>query len=324
VAVTGVTGYIATEIVAQLLSEGFNVRGTVRSAHSEAATTLATLFPKLQLFEADLLQEGSFDPIFAGVDYVLHTASPFPTKIVDAQKEVIEPAVAGTKNVLESVAKSPSIKKVVITSSAAAVVQQYPTDDGTKIWTEDDWNTTSSVTEGPYRLSKTLAERYAYEWAEKHPQVIVASILPTFVIGPPRSHRSDATSIKNIKDLLNGTSLAAGGNAATCFGAVDVRDVARAHIAVIERNHAKGRYIVSSERGIPRVQYGIFLKKEFPDWPIPVNQIGEVVYGGGAVTGGYSREKARKELGIEFIPFETSLKEMALKMIELGIVTKPH
>jgi len=72
------------------------------------------------------------------------------------------------------------------------------------------------------------------------------------------------------------------------------------------------------------VVFGIFLKKEFPDWPVADNEIGELVYRNGNVTGAYSHERARKDLGIEFIPFETSLKEMALKMIELGIVTKPH
>jgi len=256
----------------------------------------------------------------------LHTASPFPSKIVDAQKEVIEPALNGTKNVLASVSKYPRIKRVVVTGSCASVVEHFPKDDGTKAWTEDDWNTTSSLTDGPYRLSKVLAEKYAWEWAEKHPQVTVVSILPTFIIGPPHTSRADATSIKALKELLDGTTKAAGPVPASAVGAIDIRDCARAHIAAFEKPGAKGRYILSSERGIPRLEYANFLKKIYPDWPIPDTQAGDIQYKAGNVLlpGKYSNEKARKELGIEFTPFETSITDMAQKLIELGIVKKSH
>lgn len=205
------------------------------------------------------------------------------------------------------------------------MVEHFPTDDGTKVWSEDDWNTTSTLKDGPYRLSKVLAEKYAYEWAEKHPQVTVATILPTFIIGPPTLSRAEATSIKIVKDLLDGTAKAAGGVQSASFGVADIRDVARAHVAVIEKPHAKGRYIVSSERGIPRIEYAEVLRKHFPDWPIPDKQIGQAEYKGGNLTskGKYTTEKSSKELDIQFTPFETSLVEMAKKLIDLGIVVKP-
>jgi len=325
VAVTGASGYLATEIVSQLLSKGYTVHGTVRSLQGPTATLLQTLFPTLKLFQADLLLEGSFDAALSGVDFVVHTASPFPSKIDNPQVQVVDPALNGTKNVLSSVEKFPSIKRVVITGSCASVVEHYPTDGGTKVWTEEDWNTTSSLTEGPYRLSKVLAEKYTWEWAEKHPHVHVVTILPTFIIGPPLSTRAEATSIKVVKELLDGTTKAAGGMPATAYGAVDIRDCARAHIAGIENPNAKGRYILSSEKGISRLEYVNILKKEFADWPLPDKLIGEIQYkGGNVINGRYSHEKAKKDLQIEFTPVEKSLLEMAHKLIELGIISKPQ
>jgi nucleoside-diphosphate-sugar epimerase len=321
VVVTGITGYLATEVAFQLVKLGYPVRGTVRSLQSDAAKDIQQLLPTVHLFEADLLKEGSFDQALEGAPVLLHTASPFITTVKDAQTELIDPAVLGTKNVLASAARK-GIKNVVVTGSCAAVVEHYPTDDGSKIWTEDDWNTTSTLTDGPYRLSKVLAEKVAFEWAAQHPDVKLATILPTFIIGPPHTKRADATSIKAIRDVLNGTMRA--GVPAASFGAIDIRDAALAHIRAFENPHAKGRYILSSEKGIPRIQMVEVLKKDFHDWPLPDKQIGEVVYkhGGLLPKGGYSHAKAEKELGIVFTPWEKSLLEMAHKLVELGIATK--
>jgi nucleoside-diphosphate-sugar epimerase len=321
VAITGITGYLATEIAHQLLSKGYTVHGTVRSLSSDSAKDIQQLFPTVKLFEADLLKEGSFDKAFEGVSVVIHTASPFLMKWNDPQTDLVDPALNGTKNVLASVSRYPAITRVVITGSCAAVVEHYPSDDGTKTWTEEDWNTTSSLKEGPYRLSKVLAERAAFEWAEKHHHVRLTSILPTFIIGPPLNKRADATSIKVVKNILDGTYKAEGGVAASAFGSVDVRDVALAHIRAFERPEAKGRFILSSEKGVSRLSFCKVLKQEFPKLPIPEIETGELKYvGGNVINGKYSHAKAEKDLGIVFTPYEKSIVEMAKKMIELGIV----
>jgi len=324
VAITGVTGYLATELAHQLIHQGYTVHGTVRSVASDSAKDVQHLFPTIKLFEADLLKEGSFDKALEGVSVLYHTASPFVIAgIKDPQTELIDPAVNGTKNVLASAARH-GIKNIVVTGSCASVVEQFPTDDGTKVWTEDDWNTTSTITEGPYRLSKTLAERATFEWGAQHPDVKLVTILPTFIVGPPHLKRADATSIKFVKDALNGSLKA--GLPAGSVGMVDVRDVALAHIRAAENPHAKGRYIVSSEKGVPRSEQVEILKKEFPGWPTPEKQIGEVVYKAGNLisTGRYSRAKAEKELGIHFIHYDKSICEMGHKLIELGVVSKPQ
>jgi len=321
VCVTGVTGYLATEIVHQLICSGYQVHGTVRSFESQTTKDLQQLFPSVKLFEADLLKPDSFDKSMEGCTVLIHTASPFPTAVKDPQVELIEPALGGTKNVLASAAKL-GIKTAVITSSGAAVVDQFPTDDGTKVWTEEDWNNTSTLTDGAYRLSKVLAEKAALEWGEHH-GARVATILPTFIIGPPHTKRAEATSIKFVRDLLNGTIKEV---PAAAFGLVDVRDVALAHIRAFENPNAKGRYMVTTERSYPRLEMANILRKEYPDWPIPSTQIGEVQYKGGSLlpTGRYSHARAVKELGIVFRNPETSILEMSKKLIELGVASKPQ
>lgn len=123
VTVTGVTGFVAQELVKQLLSKGYNVRGTLRSAvDSPRACSLqqavSHLPGTLELFQADLLQDGSFDDAIAGANYVYHVASPFFIQSDNPQKDLIDPAVQGTKNVLASVAKHKgTVKRCVVTSS---------------------------------------------------------------------------------------------------------------------------------------------------------------------------------------------------------------
>ncbi|KAI5419796.1 hypothetical protein KIW84_043818 [Lathyrus oleraceus] len=125
VCVTGASGYIASWIVKFLLQRGYTVRATVRDPSDpkkvDHLIKLDGAKERLQLFKADLLEQGSFDSIVEGCDGVFHTASPVRFVIDDPQAELIDPAVKGTLNVLKSCAKSPSVKRVVLTSSTSAV-----------------------------------------------------------------------------------------------------------------------------------------------------------------------------------------------------------
>jgi nucleoside-diphosphate-sugar epimerase len=319
VAVTGASGYVAGEVIKQLLEKGYTVRGTVRSLEDKEKTKhLTETFKGLKLYEADLLKPGSFDECFKGVYCVMHTASPFLRSFQDAQKELIDPALNGTKNVLASIDKNlDTIKVVVVTSSVAAVTAQNPVPFGDKVWNEDDWNTTSTLTEGPYRLSKYLAEKAAWDWHKDKPGVRMATVLPSFVLGPPHSIRTDSTSVISVIEMLNGT-MKKNGCVNTCFGAVDVRNVGQAHVACLENEKATGRYLLSSESGIPHLQLAGMLKEKYGAYPLPDRQNGEI-----ALWLKMSNERARTILGINFIPIHQSMNEMAQYLIDQGLVPPP-
>ncbi|UHJ55402.1 NAD-dependent epimerase/dehydratase family protein [Mycolicibacterium fortuitum] len=127
VLVTGASGYIGSWIVRLLLEAGRTVHGTVRNPDKttglEHLHKLSSDHPgRLKLFKADLLEPSSFDDAMAGCELVMHTASPFLLSgFKDAQEALIRPALEGTRNVLNSVNRTDSVKRVVLTSSVVAI-----------------------------------------------------------------------------------------------------------------------------------------------------------------------------------------------------------
>ena len=129
--VTGASGYIGLHVVNVLLEAGWTVHATVRKLTNEKKVQpLKTLSEKhpgaLRLYEADLLVPNSFSEAILGCSVVFHVASPFivPEKVKDPQKDLIRPAIEGTRNVLESVNQTESVKRVVLTSSRMFLLTQ--------------------------------------------------------------------------------------------------------------------------------------------------------------------------------------------------------
>ena len=174
--VTGATGFLASELVAQLLERGYRVHATVRSlANAERNACLLDLpgatADTLKLFEADLLDDTAFDECVAGAQCVFHTASPFVTSnITDPHRELIAPALTGTRNVFSSikraVASGAEPPRVVLTSSVAAVMGTAA--DKATYFDESDWNFSSRAHGNPpgngldmYRYSKVRTTHYS-------------------------------------------------------------------------------------------------------------------------------------------------------------------
>ncbi len=269
IAVTGASGFIASWLVKCLLERGAVVHATVRArsnrekvAHLEQ---LGEAFPgRLHLFEADLLKPNSFNQAFDGCSAIVHTASPFTIQCVrDAERELIAPAVEGTRNVLRGASEATSVRRVVLTSSIVATygdssdVRRY----AGGVASERDWNTTSTPHHQPYAYSKVAAERIAWEIAGGQTRWQLVTILPGFVVGPSMSSRIDGTSTDLVLQMLDGRLRS--GVPDLRFGMVDVRDVAKAHAEAVLRDEASGRYIVSAEsRSLPDL--AALLRRRYP------------------------------------------------------------
>ena len=246
VLVTGASGYIASYIVRDLLAEGYTVRGTVRDPNKVAELAHLRAMPgapeRLELVAADLLTPGAFDPHVSGCATVMHTASPYKMDVKDPQKDLVEPALLGTQNVLEAVARSSTVKRVVLTSSMAAITDEP---DENHVLTEADWNTKSSLDRNPYYYSKTLAEREAWAIVERlRPAWDLVVINPFLVIGPALTKALNPSN-QVFADMLSGVYP---GIMNIVWGFVDVRDVARAHILAMTTPAANGRYICAGDR----------------------------------------------------------------------------
>jgi len=244
VLVTGVTGFIGLHCVHQLIQAGHHVHGTLRSKSREhevrESLRRANLADgNLVLFECDLLGDSGWNDAVRGCDYILHVASPFIAGIPDHEDDLIKPAVAGTKKVLELAAQVESVKKVVLTSSFAAVGDTF---DGTTVFDESHWSNLDNPNISAYNKSKTLAEKAAWGFMDSATSFALTVINPVAVIGPMLS--SDlGTSNLFVKKMLDGSTP---GNPRIHIGFVDVRDVARAHVDSMTNTKTDGKRIILS------------------------------------------------------------------------------
>lgn len=249
--VTGASGYIASWIIKMLTEDGYTVHGTVRNLSSKEKTTHLAEFVnhgKLTLFEADLLEEGSFKEAMENCELVIHTASPFFVQgIKNAKEQLIQPALEGTTNVLNTANEISTVKRVVLTSSIAAIygdaIDIKNTNSG--VFNEKDWNTTSTESHQPYSLSKTMAEMEAWKLLNEQEKWDLVVINPGFVMGPSLSKRTDSTSVGFLLSMVNGKFSM--GVPDFSFAFVDVRDVAQAHIQAGILENASGRHVLVNE-----------------------------------------------------------------------------
>ncbi len=341
VLVTGGNGYIASWLVKYLLEDGIDVHATVRDpSNAEKVGHLKELADgapgTLTLFSADLLDDGAFDEAMRGCELVFHTASPFVLAgIKDPQKDLVDPAVQGTRNALDSANRVDSVKRVVLTSSVVSVYGDAVDleDAEGDVFTEDDWNTTSSLTHQPYSFSKVEAERVAWKIAGAQDRWDLVVINPGFVLGPSLTTASNSASFSTMKQLVDGTMRM--GAPPLELGVVDVRDVALAHVKAGYTPGAHGRNICVS-RSMTMLEMGRALAGTFGKrYPFPSRVLPKPVVWLAAPTAGLTRKyvagnmghplkfdnrRAREELGVDFRPTETTLVEHFQQLIDDGVV----
>uniref|UniRef100_A0A2N9J7I1 NAD-dependent epimerase/dehydratase domain-containing protein n=1 Tax=Fagus sylvatica TaxID=28930 RepID=A0A2N9J7I1_FAGSY len=269
ICVTGASGFLASWIIKRLLLSGYHVIGTVRDPGNEKKLahllSLEGARERLQLVKADLMEEGSFDHAIMECHGVFHTASPVLKPSSDPKAEILEPAIEGTLNVLRSCKKNPSLRRVVLTSSSSTVRARDDFEPNIPL-DETSWSSAELCEKLQiwYALSKTLAERAAWEFCNKN-GIDLVTILPSFVIGPSLPQDLCSTA-SDVLGLLKGEKEKFQWHGR--MGYVHIDDVALCHILVYENQTAHGRYLCSSTV-LDNDELASLLATRYPSLPIP-------------------------------------------------------
>lgn len=338
VLVTGATGFIAGWLVKGLLEAGATVHAAVRDPANSGKLAyldaLAETSPgTIQYFKADLLTEGSYAAAMDGASVVFHTASPFKLTVKDPQKELIDPAVTGTRNVLEEATRIASVRRVVVTSSVAAICTDAAecAEAPNGILTEDVWNATASLDYQPYSYSKTLAERAAWTIAETQSNWDLVTLNPSLVMGPAIGGRPTSESFAIMRSAGEGEFRH--GMPRIAMALVDVRDVAQAHLAAAYTPAAHGRYIISGHNSNTFDAVHALQPRFGKNYPIATRTIPKWLVWLAAPAVGLTRRsvarnvdvpikldnsKSLEELGLTYRPLRESMEDMFQYMIDEG------
>lgn len=305
VCVTGANGFIGSWLVRTLLEHGYtSIHASIfpgsDPSHLFTLPGASAANVKLVVQEADLLDAHALSRAVEGCSGVFHVASPCTLEDpVDPQTELLDPAVQGTLNVLAA-AKKHKVRRVVVTSSISAMVPNpgWPNDTP---FDESSWTDLHYCNSRQkwYPVSKTLAEKAAWEFARENGLDVVA-IHPATCLGPLLQPGLNA-SCAVLQMLLNGSKDT---QEYHWLGAVHVKDVAKAQLLIYETPTASGRYLCTN--GI--YQFGDFAKrvsKLFPEFPVHS-------FDGETQPGLMACEDAAKrliDLGLVFTPVEDAVKE---------------
>ena len=319
VLVTGISGYIGQHCAAELLNQGFDVVGTVRSLSkvNDTRSAIAAVAPtdRLTFAEADLLSDTGWDEAISGCAYVMHVASPFVLAEPKNEDDLITPAVEGTRRVLLA-AQRAGVRRTVLTSSTVAMVAGKPSGRyGTDAWSDTNANI------GAYAKSKTLAERAAWELVGKSEMELVV-INPGAVFGPSLGAQVDGQSVALMTDMIGGKMPMIPDIA---LGMVDVRDVARLHVAAMTTANAAGqRFIAASAEPVAMAHFAHVLrdagyrkvpKRKAPDFMIKAMSVvdrqakGMLPYLGPKPS--FNNEATIEVLKWNPTPIDQSIREMA-------------
>jgi nucleoside-diphosphate-sugar epimerase len=254
--ITGGSGFVSLHCIAQALTAGYKVRTTIRrdSRKQDVIKGLGNADPpvdasKVEFVIADLLKDDGWADAVKNVSLVLHVASPFPGVQPKDENELIRPAVDGTLRILKAAKASGTVKRVVVTSSQAAISYGVEFEKG-KVFTEADWSDPNSKYITPYMKSKTLAEKAAWDYIEREGGDMELTVVnPVGIFGPPLLLPCESTSVGIISQMLNGKLPAVPD---VSFAVIDVRDVASLHLLAAVKPEAAGqRYQCCAETGPP-------------------------------------------------------------------------
>ncbi len=331
VLVTGATGYIGLHCVQQLLNQGYAVNGSVRSPERkeevfEALQKHNTPTENLNLFTFNLTEDDGWDEGMEGCDYLLHVASPIALENHN-EDFFVKPAVAGVKRAFKY-AKKHNVKKVVLTSSVAAI---FDTLEEKTDYDETDWSDPENPSISHYAKSKTLAEKAAWDFVDNEDNPFeLAVINPALVIGPSLSGDLGESN-KAIAMVTTGKMPVA---VPLQFGYVDVRDVAAAHLLAMQNSNSNGERFALAEKDLWYKDVAKVLRDngfdKAPTFNVPVwlakilanfsKELKVTLPYLGRVRSVKNTSKAKDILGWNPRPAEESIIDIAEQIKEMGLI----
>ena len=339
--VTGATGFVGKWVVIQLLQAGYDVRGTIRSLSraAEVKAGVATQtgegpLSRLELVEADLLDDKGWADAMRGVSAVMHVAAAIRGDEPKDQSLVIRPAVEGTERVLRF-AHEAGVKRVIMTSSVATVGYGHgTTPGGKKVFDETHFTKFENLKyTWAYCVGKTTAERNAWAYAKTNGMELT-TIHPGAIVGPAVDG-DPSISIGLATGLLEGKIPAMPNNG---FAVVDVRDVAALHVAALENPAAKGERYMATAEYLRFHSVADILRENYPDWQITEKRAPDWIIKLIARFGGparqiiddignekhYDTKKSVALLGRPYISGRDAILASAESAIRLGLISKPQ
>ena len=336
VLLTGVSGWIAKHTTIELLNSGYEVLGTVRndSLIEQTKETISKHAPidNLSFVELDLLNDDGWNEAAQGCKYIMHLASPFPFKVSNNRNSLLAPAVDGTLRVLNA-GLNANIEQFIVTSSIAAMfrkpIRSNPYSFDENDWTDENWK--EGV--GDYFLSKTKAEKAAWELMEsKRLKNKLTVINPGGVFGDALDKKG-GTSIEYVKQFMKGKF-----PAAPKWGILisDVKDVAKAHVACIGNTKVGGRRLIVGKEVKKLIELSQIMaeampeyakklpKKELPNFMVKLisffDSSAKTMIPDLGITMQTDTSYAEDLLGLKFNPAKGCISETAKSVVRLGLV----
>ena len=328
VLVTGGTGYVGGWAIVALLEAGYDVRTTIRRASKEDAVRDA-VGERVGFAIADLTEDGGWDAAMAGVDYVLHVASPLGDENPKDADDLIVPARDGALRVLRAATRA-RVKRVVMTSAAnAASPASYAADGVTDetLWTVD------SPSLPAYRRSKTLAEKAVWDFmAEYDGPTELTTVLPGAVFGPILTSDNVGTT-QIIQRMLTGKMP---GTPKIGLEVVDVRDLVDLHLRAMVAPEAAGQRFLGTGEFVWMREIAAALKdalgpqaarvrtRQLPNFMVRLAAITDPSLRAITISLGrrhrHSTAKAERVLGWKARPAAQTVVECAESLIAHGVV----
>src|SRR3954447_10193905 len=242
VAVTGAAGFIGSWVVSTLLERGYRVRACVRNVDDESRVGFlramgAYRSGRLTLHAADLDNVGCFDSIFEGCDGVAHVSH---VSTYDDPEYVQRTC----DHIVHSVEASGSVRRVIVTSSIAAIISEADINELVRrpVLDEDRHPDESNPKRTPergqgYSMGKVIAQRAFSDAAGASGRWDAITVCPADNVGPilSKHHKNGGPWQHLIERMLEGRcEIFQGTGPYRPWMTVDVRDDAACHVGLLE------------------------------------------------------------------------------------------